>query len=351
MDPAQALAEVGRELAAGRYRFTPVGAATRRRVNVRGGNALAHTLAEVFGWGRPWAPGLVPERVMALLERAGAVHNAGGRMYSRVGFATIGEQVFAHAADAAPGDPGPWPAHAGCGPDQWRYAALLRLAGRPAQMAVELNCGCGVGALTISGQVRRLVLADADPVARLLAKANALIARANHVQVVAGPGIEAALAEAAGPLGPSAEVAGEDAGRPEVPDLLIAAFGRDMPVEAAVAPGPAVVWVKSALVWSALARTAGKLAPATRLIMYAVVPVNNGEDPLWRAAGRALVEADPAVAYEEIDPDLAPDEAPPEVGEVPPERTAAVGVVVNLRSSGGAAAGGAPRERPSGAAP
>ena len=48
--------------------------------------------------------------------------------------------------------------------------------------------------------------------------------------------------------------------------------------------------------------------------------------------GRALVEADPAVAYEEIDPDLPPESLPHGVGEIPPERTAAVGIVARLRA-------------------
>jgi hypothetical protein len=331
MDPEHALAAIGQELLLGKYRFTPVSAATRRRVNLRAGNDLAHTLSEVFGWGRPWVPGLVPERMVTWLERAGALHVANGRCWSRVGYSTIGEQLVAHAADAVAGDPSPWPAHAACGPDAWRYAALLRLVAAPAQMAVELNCGCGVGGLAVANQVRRVVMADADPVARLLAKANALIAKVDHVQVVAGPGIDEALGEAAGPLGPADGTAGEDAGRPEHPDLLIAGFGRDLPIEAPAAPGPAAAWVRTALAYARANADSPTAAKVGQLVAYAVVPINHGEDPLWRAVGRALVEADPAVAYEEIDPDLSPDSLPPGVGEIPPERTAAVGIVVRLR--------------------
>ena len=330
MDPEHAIAAIGQELAAAKYRFTPVGSATRRRVNVRGGNDLAHTLVEVFGWGRPWVPGLVPDRMTKWLERAGALHFSGGKLWSRVGFSTIGDHLFAHSADGVAGDPSPWPAHAGCGPDAWRYAALLRLVSTSAQMAVELNCGCGIGGMTIAAQVRRVVMADADPVARLLARANALIAKVDHVQVVAGPGIDDALAEAAGPLGPSAGEDGEGDGRPETPDLLIAGFGRDMPIEAAAAQVPAAAWVRAALAYFAAQAKAG--AGAGQVVAYAVVPVNHGEDPLWRAVGRALVEADPAVAYEEIDPDLPPESLPPGVGEIPPERTAAVGIVARLRA-------------------
>jgi hypothetical protein len=320
MEPERALAELGQELKTGRYRFTPVGAATRKRVNLRGGHEQAHTLVEVFGWGRPWAKGLVPARLVGLLEQAGALLNTPEGLRSRIGFATIGERLVAHAADPVPGDTEAWPLHAGCGPDAWRYAALLRLAARPARLAVELNCGCGVGGLTLAGQVRRLVLADADPLARLLARTNALLARCEHVQVVASAGIDAVLSEAGG--GPDPAGAAE---RAEPPDLIVAGFGRALPPDAPAAPAAAAACVRAAL---------ARLAPGGRLVLYAVVPVNHGDDPLWRAVGRALVGADPAVAYEELDPDLAPDELPPGVGEVPPERSAAIGVVATMAGTG-----------------
>src|SRR5207253_1460225 len=80
-----ALVEVGRWLQESGYRFTTCTPATHARVNARPQAQVARTVRDVFGWSRPFQPGLLPARLVLHLERAGLLERHDeGLLRSRV---------------------------------------------------------------------------------------------------------------------------------------------------------------------------------------------------------------------------------------------------------------------------
>src|SRR5438105_10509896 len=75
------LAKLGRALRDAGYAFIMPTPATHQRVLARGGQA--QTLRDVFGWSRPFHPGLLPETQLELLEEAGALEREGPLLRSR----------------------------------------------------------------------------------------------------------------------------------------------------------------------------------------------------------------------------------------------------------------------------
>ncbi len=63
MDP---LAQIGLELRALEYRFVTPTPETHRRVLAR--RVPAHSLRDVFGWSKPFAPGVIPDRLVSYLR-------------------------------------------------------------------------------------------------------------------------------------------------------------------------------------------------------------------------------------------------------------------------------------------
>src|SRR3954468_20717642 len=93
MDP---LASLGRALRERGYAFVTPTPETHRRVLARG--APARTLRDVFGWSKPFAPGVLPEDVLELLEAAGALLREGALLRSSVRFSSLGPLLLAHSA-------------------------------------------------------------------------------------------------------------------------------------------------------------------------------------------------------------------------------------------------------------
>ena len=100
----------------------PPSPATHARVNGRAENKRARSLADVFGWSRPFVAELLPVRTLERLETAGALRRCGDLYVSDVRFSTLHGRLYAHSA---------YPTLAAdsvfFGPDTYRFAAFIRL--------------------------------------------------------------------------------------------------------------------------------------------------------------------------------------------------------------------------------
>ena len=81
----QSLVRLGRWLQGSDYRFVTVTPATHARVDVRSGARQARDLRDVFGWSRPFEPGLLPQEVTGWLQAGGFWHNRSEHQRSRKG--------------------------------------------------------------------------------------------------------------------------------------------------------------------------------------------------------------------------------------------------------------------------
>lgn len=202
--PTDALAELGRALQTARYRFVTVTPATHRRVNRRPENARARDLRGVFGWSRPFGPGVLPDEVERLLRAAGlaaawrgdqddedesegeaaAAGAPDGPAATRalVRAASVGANLYFHSA---------WPtADADAvffGPDTYRYLAAMKRAldslKRPVVRAVDVGAGSGAGAIELAllRPQATVYAADINPHALAFTEANAVLNGAANV--------------------------------------------------------------------------------------------------------------------------------------------------------------------------
>lgn len=192
-----ALAALGRSLQAAGYRFVTVTPATHWRVNNRPENAWAHDLRGVFGWSRPFGPGLLPDAIDVPL-RAGdlvipvaadgsdvpkGIPPAGWR--ARIRASTIGDRLYFHSAWPTSDDDAVF-----FGPDTYRYTcALRRVLGqhgglrRPVRRAVDIGAGAGPAAIELALRCRDATVyaTDINPAALALADVNAGLNGAHNV--------------------------------------------------------------------------------------------------------------------------------------------------------------------------
>ena len=314
----QALLELGRALRETGYSFVTPTPETLRRVNARAGNEAARDLRGVFGWSRPFAEGVLPEALLRLLERAGALDHlehvepsaaasdgpgavaglasvapagasAGGvrptasmrpaapaRFRSRVRCSWLEGQLFFHSA---------YPTTAAdavfFGPDTYRYAALLLRSVERAGRVVDLGCGSGAGGILLAPRARRIVLSDVNPLALRYARVNAALAGVeDRVEVVESD----VLAAVAGPLDlvvSNPPYLADDRGR----------VYRD-------GGGPRGIDLSVRIARESLAR----LGPGGRLLLYTASPIEDGHDPLRAALEPLLARA--TFSWTELDPDV-----------------------------------------------
>ncbi|MCS4062270.1 class I SAM-dependent methyltransferase [Pseudomonas putida] len=180
----RALLQLGQRLRADGYRFTCVTPATHSRVNARDGSGQASSLRDVFGWSRPFAPGLVSNDELELLERAQVLVPRGELLGSSVRWSSLDDLLLVHSA---------FPTEASdavfFGPDSYRFAQVihehLQHNPRPVEHAVDIGCGTGVGALLIAraAQCAQVSAADINPLALRYATINAALAGVSNVSV------------------------------------------------------------------------------------------------------------------------------------------------------------------------
>src|SRR4051812_8532407 len=84
----EALRRLGAALKDADYTFTTVTPATHERVNRRPENARARDLRGVFGWSRPFGPGVLPGEIVDLMAAAGVLERDGDSWRSRVRFSS-----------------------------------------------------------------------------------------------------------------------------------------------------------------------------------------------------------------------------------------------------------------------
>lgn len=262
------------------YRFVTPTPATIARVNARPGAEWARGLRDVFGWSRPFRPGLVPAEIEALMREAGvlAAHPGGGRSLVRI--SSLGNALFLHSA---------YPTIAAdavfFGPDTYRFASAI-LAHRPEGAvcrAVDIGCGAGPGAVLVAQLHPGAEVwgADISPAALRLTRANAALAgvRVQAVESNLLGGIDGAF------------------------DLIVANPPYLVDPGARIyrhGGGPLGAGLSLAILDTALER----LAPGGTLLLYTGAAVVNGSDPFHDAAKARLAGAEASWTYREIDPDV-----------------------------------------------
>lgn len=291
MDP---LASLGRALRERGYAFVTPTPETHRRVLARGGPA--RTLRDVFGWSKPFGPGVLEPELMDWLEAAGALHRHRGQLKSGVRFSSLGPLLLAHSA---------YPTTAAdavfFGPDTYRFAAFLR-ARAPAEIGLlaDVGCGTGAGGLLLAPRARSVALLDVSENALRFSRANCELngLDARTVQSDVLEGLE------------------------EPPDLIVAnpPYLAD-PLGRAYRDGGGELG--TGLSQRIVEESLERLRPGGRLLLYTATPVVEGEHVIWRKLAPLLGKA--RADYAELDPDVFGEELErPAYSQV--ERIAVVGL-------------------------
>jgi len=278
-----ALLDLARAVRGTGYRFVTVTPATHERVNRRPGNGWARSLADVFGWSRPFRAGVLPQDMFDLAQRAGilAPHEGGWR--SLVRFSSLDDELFAHSAYPTTDVDAVF-----FGPDTGRLVdavtAYLPRHDRPIRRAADIGCGAGAGAVAIAKRAREaeVIGVDINPAAL---RATAL---------------NAALAGAANVISRASDMLHDLEG-----DLDLIVSNPPFMVDAAERAyrhggGPLGAGLPLACVDAAIER----LAPGGALVLFTGVMVIEGETPFRDEAARRLDGGGLGWSYREVDPDV-----------------------------------------------
>jgi len=305
-----ALVELVRELRATGYEFVTVSPETHRRVNARAhaaGRASASSLRDVFGWSRPFAPGLLPRRIAGLGLQARALVEEGPQMRSLVRISTRGEDAFLHSAYPTTGADDVF-----FGPDTYRYCDLIEREGAcgRAARAVDVGCGGGAGGLVAARYADRVVLADVNRRALDFARANTALAKLeNQTEIVESDVLQ-------GVEGPIDLVI---ANPPYMADGARRAY-RDGGGE--LGEGLAIRIARESL---------ARLERGGRLVLYTGAAIVDGRDACREALAKVCTEAGAAWTYRMLDPDVFGEEIEHNDAYATVERIAAVALVATAR--------------------
>ncbi|VVN80855.1 N5-glutamine methyltransferase family protein [Pseudomonas fluorescens] len=278
-----ALLHLGRRLQADGYHFITSTPLTHQRVNARAANQRAKSLCDVFGWSRPFAPGLLSAAELQQMQQAGIVEQRDGLMSSSVRWSSLEGLLFVHSGFPTSASDAVF-----FGPDSYRFAQLIRshlqhdYAG--IRRAVDIGCGAGVGAILI-GRARRdaqVLAVDINPLALRMTAVNAALADVANVSISVSDVLDG--------------VDGEF-------DLIVAnpPYMQD-PAQRAYRHGGGAFGAELSLriVEEALPR----LAPGGSLVLYTGVAMVAGHDPFLEALRPRLASAVHAWTYRELDPDV-----------------------------------------------
>ena len=302
----QALLQLGQRLRADGYRFTCVTPATHARVNAREGCGQARTLRDVFGWSRPFAPGLLSADELRLLERAQVLVPHGELMASAVRWSSLDELLLVHSA---------FPTEASdavfFGPDSYRFAQVIHdyLQHNPTRVehAVDIGCGSGVGALLIAraAQHAQVSAVDINPMALRHAAINAALAGVSNVSVARSDLLE---------------------GITGTFDLIVAnpPYMLDRSARTYRHGGGAL---GAELSLRIIEQARERLSRHGTLLLYTGVAIVDGRDALLEAIRLRLAGPEWAWVYREIDPDVFGEQLA-EPGYEQVERIAAVALTV-----------------------
>jgi methylase of polypeptide subunit release factors len=279
----QALYDLGTALKDLGYRFITVTPATHERVNRRPENAFARDVSDVFGWSRPFRAGVLPDRLMELLNAGGALERDGDAWRSRVRFSSYDGELFAHSA---------FPTAAAdavfLGPDTYRMAdaaaAHVEACPTPIRRAVDIGAGTGAGAVAVAKRAPQaeVVAVDINDTALRYARINAALAGIDRVH----PTHSDLLDDVDGTF-----------------DLIISnpPFMID-PARRTYRDGGGPDGNELSL--KVIDAAAHRLAPGGSLVLFSGTGISDGRDPLHEAAGRRLAGTGLRWTYREVDPDV-----------------------------------------------
>ncbi|MCY1406620.1 Release factor glutamine methyltransferase [compost metagenome] len=278
-----ALLQLGRRLQADGYRFITPTPLTHERVNQRASGEVAHSVRDIFGWSRPFLPGLLSPDEQDQLQQAGVLEQQQGLWKSRVRWSSLDEMLFVHSA---------YPTQA-CdavffGPDSYRFARLvhghLQQSFAPIRRAADIGCGAGIGAIIIARARReaQVLALDINPAALRMTAINAALAEVANIE-----------------LAPSDLLQDVDgyfdlivANPPYLADPLNRAY-RD-------GGGSLGAGLSLRIVDQAMPR----LAPGGSLVLYTGVAMVDGRDPFFDAVRTRLASPLFGWTYQELDPDV-----------------------------------------------
>ncbi|AMQ85184.1 methyltransferase [Pseudomonas sp. 22105] len=277
------LLQLGRRLQADGYRFITPTPLTHQRVNQRDEGQAADGLRDVFGWSRPFEPGLLSADEQRQLQDAQVIDAFDGRLKSRVRWSSLDDLLFVHSGfptDAADS--------VFFGPDTYRFAQLihshLQQNFAPIHRAVDIGCGAGVGAILI-GRARReaqVLAVDINPAALRLTTINAALAEVANVEVRASDVLQG--------------VDGEF-------DLIVAnpPYMAD-PAGRAYRHGGGTLGAGLSL--RIVEQALNHLTPGGSLLLYTGVAMVDGRDPFLDTVLPRLDEKRFGWTYRELDPDV-----------------------------------------------
>ncbi|MDX2052834.1 MAG: class I SAM-dependent methyltransferase [Polyangiaceae bacterium] len=304
---SRALLELGRALRASGYQFITTTPETHRRVwERRGGDTgLAQTLRDVFGWNMWFAPEILPQPFVNLLENAHAVQVKKGRYRSDIRFASLGGQLYAHSS---------WPTETAdsvfFGPDTYRFCSFLgRLVPRCRRL-LDVGCGSGAGGLWVAHRTDAVVMCDINERALWFAEVNTALSepplsakvglvRSNIFDSVHGT-FDVIVANPPYLRDPLARQYRDGRGT----------YGEEIGVRI----------VKEALT---------RLEPGGSLLLYTGAPIIEGKDYFLGSVRPLLEERGCTLDYQELDPDVFGEELE-RAENAPVERFAAVGLYARM---------------------
>jgi methylase of polypeptide subunit release factors len=278
-----ALRQLGTALKDSGYTFTTITPATHQRVNARPANARARNLRDVFGWSRPFGPGVLPEPIVGLMDAAGVLHRDGDTWRSLVRFSSYDGELFVHSA---------FPTAAAdsvfFGPDTYRMAdaaaAHVESRERPVRRAVDIGCGTGAGAITVAKRApgAEVLGVDINDAALRFTRINTELAgtpsvrpcHSNLLDDVDG-GFDLIISNPPFMIDPAGR-AYRDGGGEHGHELSLAI------IDAA----------------------AKRLEPGGSLVLFSGAGIVDGADPFRSAAAERLSGTDLSWSYREVDPDV-----------------------------------------------
>ncbi|WP_043834932.1 methyltransferase [Muricoccus aerilatus] len=291
------------------YHFITATPLTHARVNGRPGNEEARSLRDVFGWSRPFEPGLLPPELLKLMEEGGVLAREGSLCRSLVRVSSLDGMLFLHSAYPTTGAEAVF-----FGPDTYRFAnaiaAELDRRPGPVRRAVDIGCGAGPGGIVVarSHPGAEVAMVDINDAALRLARVNAAMAGATNARAVNSnllTGVEGRF------------------------DLIVSnpPYLVD-PARRAYRHGGGDLGAGLSL--AILDAALERLSADGTLILYSGAAVVNGADPFRSAVAARLAGRGVEWSYREMDPDVFGEELEAEAYREA-DRIAAVVLTVNNR--------------------
>ena len=288
------------------YHFVTVTPETHRRVLDRRRGELARDLRDIFGWSMAFEPDAIEPPLLRLLDEGGLLDREGAQLRSRVRVSSLAGRLFLHSAYPTDSEDAVF-----FGPDTYRFARFLEaeLGGDEIGTLVDLGAGCGAGGITAAGLAdpAEIILVDINPAALAMAEANALAAGV-EVRTLCSGSLD--------------EVQGEIDLIIANPPFIMDEGGRNY------RDGGDLLGGALSLRWAE--EVMRRLGPNGRMLLYTGSAIVGGEDRLLGHLAEGADNADHALRYEELDPDIFGEELEkPAYASAGVERIAAVGAVIS----------------------